>query len=155
MTAVIIFITLAVLLVAGKILRVQIPVFQKLYLPSSVVGGLIGLFVISSCGECIPVEVTSGMRSIPGFLINVIFATLLIAKPAKSKAKKTSAGVFPQLVLAQIVVWGQYVVGVGLAGLLLSPLFGVENALVVLAIWCFFAWRIAKKTLSSVVSLND
>ena len=128
MTAVIIFITLAVLLVAGKILRVQIPVFQKLYLPSSVVGGLIGLFVISSCGEYIPVEVTSGMRSIPGFLINVIFATLLIAKPAKSKDKKTSAGVFPQLVLAQIVVWGQYVVGVGLAGLLLSPLFGVENA---------------------------
>ena len=78
MTAAIIFITLAVLLVAGKILRVQIPVFQKLYLPSSVVGGLIGLFVISSCGEYIPVEVTSGMRSIPGFLINVLWRSRLL-----------------------------------------------------------------------------
>lgn len=128
MTAVTIFITLAVLLVAGKILRVQIPVLQKLYLPSSIVGGLIGLVAISSLGDAIPQELTSGMRSIPGFLINVIFATLLIAKPAKTRGHAASGSVFPQLVLAQIVVWGQYVVGVGLAGLLLAPLFGVEHA---------------------------
>lgn len=62
---------------------------------------------------------------IPGFLINVIFATLLLAKPG-TRAKKRSGNILPQLTLAQIVVWGQYVIGVGLAGFMLAPLFGVH-----------------------------
>lgn len=128
MNAVTVFIALSILMVAGKILRVQIPILQKLYLPSSIIGGLIGLVAVSSLGGRIPGEFIAGIRSMPGFLINVIFATLLIAKPPERKKDTFSGCVFPQLVLAQIVIWGQYVVGVGLAGLLLSPLFGVEQA---------------------------
>ena len=43
MNAVVIFAILSVLLIAGKILRVRLPLLQKLYLPSSVVGGILGL----------------------------------------------------------------------------------------------------------------
>ena len=46
MTGVVIFAALSVLLVAGKILRVQIPLLQRLYLPSSIVGGILGLIII-------------------------------------------------------------------------------------------------------------
>jgi len=127
MNAVIIFIMLSVLLVAGKFLRVQLPILQKLYLPSSVVGGLLGLVLVSSFRSYLPEEITDEMRRMPGFLINVIFATLFLAKGVP-KVKNLATSVFPQLTLAQIVVWGQYVVGIGLCGFLLAPAFGVHPA---------------------------
>ena len=127
MNAVIIFVILSVLLVAGKILRVQIPLLQKLYLPSSIVGGLLGLGLVSAFSHHLPGEVIDEMRRMPGFLINVIFATLFLGGGVP-KAKNLAASVLPQLTLAQIVVWGQYVVGIGLAGFLLVPAFGVSPA---------------------------
>ncbi len=127
MNAVIVFVILSVLLVAGKVLRVQVPLLQKLYLPSSIVGGLLGLALISVFGDRLPDGVVDEMRSMPGFLINVIFATLFLGGGAK-KAKSFASFVLPQLTLAQIVVWGQYVVGLGLAGFLLVPAFGVSEA---------------------------
>jgi ESS family glutamate:Na+ symporter len=127
MTAVIIFAILSVLLVAGKVLRVQIPLLQKLYLPSSIVGGLLGLLLITCFREHVPEDLTTEMRRIPGFLINVIFATLFLGGGVP-KVKNLAASVLPQLTLAQIVVWGQYVVGVGLAGFLLVPAFNVSPA---------------------------
>ena len=127
MTAVVIFAILSILLVAGKILRVQIPLLQKLYLPSSIVGGLLGLLLVSCFREHVPEELTDEMRRMPGFLINVIFATLFLGGGVP-KIKNLAASVLPQLTLAQIVVWGQYVVGVGLAGVLLVPAFNVSPA---------------------------
>ena len=47
MNAIIIFCILCVLLTAGKLLRLGVPLLQRLYLPSSVVGGIVGLIVIS------------------------------------------------------------------------------------------------------------
>ena len=127
MNAVIIFVVLSALLVAGKILRVQIPLLQKLYLPSSVVGGLLGLILLNSFPNAIPQEIVKEMRLMPVFLINVIFATLFLGVGVP-KLRNFASSVFSQLTLAQIVVWGQYVVGVGLCGFLLMPLFRVHPA---------------------------
>ena len=127
MTAVVIFAALSILLISGKILRVQIPLLQRLYLPSSIVGGLLGLLIISCFREHIPVNITDEMRNMPGFLINIIFATLFLGGGVP-KVKNLAASVIPQLTLAQIVVWGQFVVGVGLAGFLLAPMFNVPAA---------------------------
>ena len=127
MNAVVIFIILSILLVAGKILRVQVPLLQKLYLPSSIVGGLLGLGLMAAFGHHLPEDVVVEMRRMPGFLINVIFATLFLGGGVP-KVKNLAASVLPQLTLAQIVVWGQYVVGIGLVGFLLAPAFGVSPA---------------------------
>ena len=127
MTAVIIFAALSVLLISGKILRVQIPLLQRLYLPSSIVGGLLGLLLVSCFREHIPVSITDEMRRMPGFLINIIFATLFLGGGVP-KIKNLAASVLPQLTLAQLVVWGQFVVGIGLAGFLLAPAFNVPAA---------------------------
>ena len=127
MTAVVIFVILSILLVAGKVLRVQVPLLQKLYLPSSIVGGLLGLVLLSVFGGRLPDDIVVEMRSMPGFLINVIFATLFLGG-GMPKVKNLAASVLPQLTLAQIVVWGQYVVGVGLAGFMLAPAFKVPAA---------------------------
>ncbi len=126
MNAVVIFVLTSALLVAGKMLRVNIPLFQRLYLPSSIVGGMLGIVLLSMFGDMLPDGAIDEMRSMPGFLINVIFATLFLG--GVPKAKNIVSSVLPQLTLAQIVVWGQYAVGIGLAGFLLAPAFGVPEA---------------------------
>ena len=96
MTAVVIFAALSILLISGKILRVQIPLLQRLYLPSSIVGGLLGLLIISCFREQIPANITDEMRNMPGFLINIIFATLFLGGGVP-KVKNLAVSVSPQL----------------------------------------------------------
>lgn len=131
MNAVIVFSVLSVLLVIGKILRVKIPLLQRLYLPSAVVGGLLGLLIVTVCNSfqpgLIPESLTGTLRQFPGFLINVIFATLFLGV-AVPKLKSFAGLILPQLTLAQIVVWGQYAIGIGLAGFCLIPAFNVHPA---------------------------
>ncbi|MBR4075482.1 MAG: sodium:glutamate symporter, partial [Lentisphaeria bacterium] len=112
MTAVIVFCALSLLLICGKLLRSTIPLFQRLYLPSSVIGGLLGLVLISCFGSHIPVEWVDVMKKVPGFLINVIFATLFLGVVTPSLGKIVKIAL-PQLCLGQIMAWGQYVVGLG------------------------------------------
>jgi ESS family glutamate:Na+ symporter len=122
--AVTVFVSLCGLLVAGKFVRLRIPLLQRLYLPSSVIGGVIGLAVMTAFGDRIDPEVTGAMRKVPGFLINVVFATLFLGTRIPNLRRVVSLA-FPQLVLGQIIAWGQYVVGLGLTGFVLSRLYDV------------------------------
>ena len=107
MNAVVIFTVLSLLLVVGKVLRVRLSFLQRLYLPSSVIGGLLGLLVVTALGSHAPADVTGGMRAIPGFMINVIFATLFLGA-ATPKLGAVIRFAFPQLCLGQVIAWGQY-----------------------------------------------
>ena len=127
MTAIIIFCLLSIFLVAGKILRAGIPLLQKLYLPSSVIGGLVGLLVIQFFPALFPADILGGISRLPGFLINVIFASLFLGV-ATPKLKTVCTLAFPQLCFGQILAWGQYVIGLGLTGFVLMPLFGIHPA---------------------------
>lgn len=128
MNAVVVFVFLSVLLVLGKALRVRLSFLQRLYLPSAVIGGLSGLALLSGFPVALPIEVVANMRLLPGFLINIIFATLFLGV-GLPKMRNFASAVLAQLTLAQIVVWGQYVVGLGLCGFVLMPLFNVHPAL--------------------------
>ena len=127
MIAVQVFCLLSLLLVLGKVFRVVVVPLQKLYLPSSVVGGVIGLIVIQCCPGSIDREVVAAAGRIPGFLINVVFATLFLGL-ATPKVKEMLKLAFPQLCFGQILAWGQYVLGLGIAGFVLAPIFGVHPA---------------------------
>ncbi len=127
MNAVIIFCALSLLLIVGKLLRVAIPVFQKLYLPSSVIGGTVGLILCSCFGNHIPPEIINGTKKLPGFLINVVFASLFLGA-AIPKVKEVFKISFPQLCLGQIIAWGQYVIGLTLACFIFSPVFRLPHA---------------------------
>jgi glutamate:Na+ symporter, ESS family len=126
MTAVISFCGLCLLLVVGKFLRVKIKLLQKLYLPSSVIAGIIGLIILSTCKEYIPSEYTAGWSKLPGFLINIVFAGLFLGVQIPG-IKKIWGIAGPQLCYGQIVAWGQYLVGIGLVLALLGPLMGVPD----------------------------
>lgn len=127
MTAIIVFCFLSLLLFLGKLVRLGIPVLQRLYLPSSVIGGLIGLLILSFFGESFPPDLVQAMKKLPGFLINVIFAALFLGT-ITPKLKQIFRMALPQLCMGQLLAWGQYVIGLGIAGFLLAPLFGVNPA---------------------------
>ena len=128
MTAIIVFCALSFLLVLGKFLRLRIQLLQRLYLPSSVIGGLVGLVILQSCPHLLPTEAVSSMQKLPGFLINVIFAALFLGTTTP-KFKQIWKMALPQLCMGQLLAWGQYVIGLGLAGFLLVRLFGVPVAM--------------------------
>ena len=120
-----VFCLLAILLVLGKTLRILIPFLQRCYLPSSVIGGVIGLIVFQCFPGLVSAETVSAVSKIPGFMINVVFATLFIGvvTPPLRTIFRTA---FPQLCFGQLLAWGQYVIGFALVGFVLIPLFGVN-----------------------------
>ena len=126
MTAVISFCCLCFLLVIGKYLRVKFKFLQKLYLPSSVIAGIVGLIILSIFPKTIPSECYAGWGKLPGFLINIVFAGLFLGVklPGMKKIWHTAA---PQVCYGQIVAWGQYTVGIGLVLIALGPLLDVPD----------------------------
>ena len=127
MLTVIVFGVLSGLLILGKLFRSAFSIFQKLYLPSSVIGGLLGLLLVNVFGNYIPQELTATISKLPGFLINVIFASLFLGMVIP-KFKEIFNLALPQLCLGQILAWGQYVIGLGLTGFLLLKLFDLPPA---------------------------
>ena len=125
-TVVLSFGALGLLLALGKWLRVRCRFLQQLYIPASILAGIIGLIIIQIGGDALPPAFTAGWRKLPGLLINIVFATLFlgVAIPPLATVWKRSA---PQLAYGQIVAWGQYSVGLGLVLVLLRPLFGTTG----------------------------
>ena len=122
------FSALCILLVVGKLLRVEIRLFQKLYLPASVIGGLIGLVLVQTIGGSLPAATMAGWNQLPGFLINIVFSALFLGVFIPP-IRRIWGIAGPQLAYGQIVAWGQYVVGLVVAIVLLTPVFGVPGAI--------------------------
>ncbi|MCM1129517.1 MAG: hypothetical protein NC211_06510 [Alistipes senegalensis] len=123
MAAILSFCALCLLLLAGMAIRSFFPLLQRLYLPASVIGGFLGLAIAGFGGTCLPPEWLAAFGELPGFLINIIFAGLFIgAVPPALKTIGRLAGA--QFCFSQILAWGQYVIGLGMALFLLGPLFG-------------------------------
>lgn len=130
---------LGIILLAGKALRVRVKWIQKLFLPSSIIGGSIALILgpgvfgqiakragydgFSEAGVFTP-EILEVWRTLPGLLISVVFATLFLGQklPGPRKVVKLAG---PQLSLGVALASGQYVVGMLLALLVLVPVFGL------------------------------
>jgi ESS family glutamate:Na+ symporter len=121
------FAGLSLLIVAAKFLRVKIKLLQRLYIPTSVIGGILGLLILQVAGDVVPAGWTAGWTKLPGFLINIVFAALFLGLtiPSLSTIWKKSA---PQLAYGQVVAWGQYFMGLLVVLLLLKPLFNVPDA---------------------------
>lgn len=124
------FIALCMLLAVGKLIRVKVKFVQRLYLPSAIIAGVIGLVSVQTLNhfgfEKFTAEWTNGWGSLPGFLINIVFAALFLGVkiPSLKKVWKKSG---PQLAYGQIVVWGQYAVGIGLTMLFIAKVFSLPE----------------------------
>lgn len=131
---------LSVFLLIGKYLRIKVGWMQNLFLPSSIIGGfvalllgpqvlgkLFGLFAAEDSillNGIVPGTVLDTWRVIPGLMISVVFATLFLGKALPSLSKVWGlAG--PQLSFGWTIAFGQYVFGILVTMLILTPFFGV------------------------------
>ena len=126
MTAIMSLCAICVLLVTGIVIRSCFPVFQRFFIPSSVIAGFAGLIVINTLGHLLSPEWFATFGKLPGFLINIVFAGLFLGT-APTSLKKIWHLAAPQFCFGQIIAWGQYVVGLGLVFFLLAPVFNVPD----------------------------
>jgi len=134
----------AVLTLTGLVLRQRVSLFRWLYIPSSVIAGLLGLLVIqlarglidrgdtdadslaSAAGQTI-VSAGDTLQSWPGFLIAVVFAGMLLERKTGSLRESLRA-VARQGLMVWIIVLGQTAVGLTITWLLIQPFYDVPNA---------------------------
>lgn len=131
---------LSVFLLLGKILRIKVAWMQNLFLPSSIIGGflalllgpqvlgkLLGFFVADDSffiNGIVPEMVIDVWRVIPGLMISVVFATLFLGAKLPNMSKVWGlAG--PQLSFGWTMGFGQYVFGILVTMLILTPFFGL------------------------------
>ena len=127
-------------LVLAKWIRLKFAIFSKFFLPSSVIAGFMFLLLgpevlgrifgrfegVESLNYGVFTEhVHTVFASMPGLLINVIFASLFLGKTIPNlKRIWMTAG--PQVSFGQTVAWGQYVFGLLVTLLLLVPIFNAN-----------------------------
>ncbi|XP_022795908.1 uncharacterized protein LOC111334440 isoform X3 [Stylophora pistillata] len=135
------FCWLCFLLVLGKFLRLYIWLFQKLYLPASVIGGTIGLVVLQvarldqNVFKFMAVNFTRGWYNLAGFLINIVFSSLFLGTQIpKVKVIWTQAG--PQLMYGMIIAWGQWIVALVVTGALLVRVHLGKPNYIYACFWC-------------------
>lgn len=116
---------LGVLMLAGKVLRVKIKVLQDLYLPASLIGGVIGMILGPSILGVIPLDMMSIWAMFPGLLINIVFACIFLGSPIPN-GKETWKIAGPQIAYSYIVYALQWIVGLALALFIIKPIWGTD-----------------------------
>lgn len=117
---------LSVLILFGKLLRSRIRLFQRLFLPSSIIAGFVGMFCGPYVLGIVPSWIIGQWAEMPGILINVVFASLFLGVNIPKIRELWSLG-GSQLCFGVIVGMGQYFVALLVTGLLLAPLFNTPE----------------------------
>lgn len=129
---------LGILLLLGYGLRLKIRIFQKYFIPSSIIAGFLGLLLGPQVlgaftpenlplipNGLFPQEIVHTWQELPGLLITLIFATIFLGKKIEP-LKKIWKVAGPQMAFGQTIAWGQYVVGILIVLLVLIPLFDIH-----------------------------
>lgn len=132
------FIWIALLLLAGRLIKQHAGWIRKLYLPESIVAGalalllgpqVLGAITANITGEgsllaegLFPEPIRETWSQSPGIFINIVFAALFLGEniPNPKQIWRRAA---PQVVFGQTLAWGQYVLGILVTMFILMPLF--------------------------------
>jgi len=131
------FLLLGFLILAGKILRAWTPGLRRIFMPVSLIAGVLGLLLgpevlgrfASDEGwfaeGLFPANVRGVWSELPGLLISVVFAAMFIGKPITSLRRMWRRS-GPQVMFSHTLAWGQYVIGIALAMFVLAPIWGTS-----------------------------
>ena len=132
------FIWIALLILAGRYFKQKSRWLQRLFLPESIVAGVLalmlgpqvlGAIVTSIAGEdallasgVFTEPIRTAWSQAPGIFINIVFAALFLGEriPNPRAIWRKAA---PQVVFGQTLAWGQYVIGILITVTVLIPLF--------------------------------
>lgn len=117
---------LGLLLLVGLVLRTRVRVLRRLFLPVPVIGGFVGLFLGPYLLDWVPAETVAVWESLPGILINYVFAALFLGvtiPPATTLVRLSG----PLFRFGTVTALGQYVVGLLITAVVLAPLFGTPE----------------------------
>lgn len=128
-----------ILLLAAAWLRSRSILLTRYFVPASLAAGVLGLAagpevlgrLVASLHPdsalargIVPGWMTDAWSSLPSLLINVVFAGLFLGVSIPGPRRIWHlAG--PQIAFGQTIAWGQYVVGIALTLLILTPFFGL------------------------------
>ncbi|MCG8368075.1 MAG: sodium:glutamate symporter, partial [Pseudanabaenales cyanobacterium] len=135
------FIMIALLVLAGRFIKQKTTWIQRLYLPESIVAGILALLLgpqvlgaiatpLLGPGSILSAGLFSeSIRDVwsqaPGVFINIVFAALFLGESIPSPRDIWNKAA-PQVVFGQSLAWGQYVVGILITLMILTPLFGIN-----------------------------
>lgn len=125
-------ILVALFLFLGVALRKSVGLFQWLYVPASVIAGLLGLAAVQGCLrvehlKTSAMKVSDTLSGWPGWLIAVVFAGMLL-EGAGSSGRESAKRVARQGIMVWVIVLGQAAFGLLAAWLLIQPNYDVPNS---------------------------
>lgn len=134
------FILIAVLILVGRIIRQRVSLLRSLFMPSSIVAGVVALLlgpgvlgaIANNLNPGSPLtagvfapEIRDVWSQSPGIFINIVFACLFLGEPIPGPGDIWRKAA-PQVAFGQTLAWGQYVVGLLLSLVVLTPVFGMS-----------------------------
>ncbi|MFP4101404.1 sodium/glutamate symporter [Coleofasciculus sp.] len=131
------FILVALLILVGRFIHQKVRGIQKLYIPESIVAGVVALLlgpqVLGAIADpnsplangLFPESIRNVWSQSPGVFINIVFAALFLGESIPHPRDIWNKAA-PQVVFGQSLAWGQYVVGILLTLLILIPVFGID-----------------------------
>ncbi|EMI22160.1 sodium/glutamate symporter, partial [Rhodopirellula maiorica SM1] len=128
MIAALLFVTF--LLLVGVALRIRFGIFQWLYIPASVIAGILGLAVIQLAPENVSgttEAIATTLSDWPNLLIAVVFAGMLLErKPTEHRENASNVG--REALMVWIIVLGQTAVGLLVTWIFIQPFYDLPNS---------------------------
>jgi glutamate:Na+ symporter, ESS family len=124
------FVLLGMALICGMLVRRAVPWLAAVYIPTSVLAGLLILLAgpqILGDWSLIPAETIPVLSALPGLLINVVFGGILIGKTLPS-VRRIWDDAAPHAILGGVFSFGQFAIGGLAVTLLLTPAFGLPDS---------------------------
>ncbi|CAM5494226.1 sodium/glutamate symporter [Leifsonia shinshuensis] len=128
------FVFLGLALVVATLVRRYAGFLRRLYIPVSVIAGFLILLLgpqvlgaLTHSAGLVPAPVADILARLPGLMINVVFAGVMLGKrlPSVRTFWRESA---PHFILGSVFSFGQFALGALAVALLLKPVFGLPDA---------------------------
>ena len=126
----------AALLAISTAIHRRFSIFERIYIPASVIAGALGLLLVSLLRPLLldstllqPLDQLLGsLRGWPGYLIAIVFAAMLLQPPSSRRGGSSVRAVTCEALMVGVIALGQTAIGLMVTGWLIQPFYDVPNS---------------------------
>jgi ESS family glutamate:Na+ symporter len=126
----------AALLAISTAIHRRFSIFERIYIPASVIAGALGLLLVSLLRPLLldstllqPLDQLLGsLRGWPGYLIAIVFAAMLLQPPSSRRGGSSVRAVTCEALMVGVIALGQTAIGLLVTGWLIQPFYDVPNS---------------------------